>query len=222
VVSRVVKGVNARVRAAARRAVAPVWRRVEPPLVVRRWQRAGRPVPPPPAVKVREVRSYLRRYRPPVFVETGTFFGDTTAAVARDVRRAVTIELSPELARRARERFATRANVTVLEGDSGELLPDLLSTLEEPALFWLDGHYSAGVTARGPEETPVRTELEAILAHSIKQHVILIDDARDFTGGAYPSLSEIEEVVRRAGDAYELTVDDDIIRLTPRALPASR
>ena len=48
------------------------------------------------------------------------------------------------------------------------------------ALFWLDGHYSGGETAKGDADSPLREELEAIGRHPIKTHVIPIDDVRSF------------------------------------------
>jgi hypothetical protein len=52
--------------------------------------------------------------------------------------------------------------------------------LQEPALFWLDGHYSGVDTGKDELDTPVSAELEAILGSPVKGHVILIDDARCF------------------------------------------
>jgi hypothetical protein len=168
-------------------------------------------------VKRRTLRDYIRRYGIRTFVETGTFIGDTTAAMAQHVDQVITIELSPDLAERARKRFAQLPRVRVIEGDSGEVLPELLAELEEPALFWLDGHYSAGITARGELETPIRNELEAILGHPVTGHVILIDDARDFTGGVYPTIEEVTAATRSHPANYVVEVRDDIVRLTPSA-----
>jgi hypothetical protein len=179
------------------------------------WAKAGRPVPPPPQVKQGILKRYAKQFCLQAFIETGTFFGDTAAAMVGQVANIVTIEISSDLAERARERFAQQPEVRVLEGDSGKLLPTILEDLREPALFWLDGHYSGGITGRGDEDTPIRIELGAILDHPLKTHVVLIDDARDFTGGAYPTIDELSRLVRERGDMYKLEVRDDIIRLTP-------
>ena len=57
----------------------------------------------------------------------------------------------------------------------------MLSRLsEERALFWLDAHYSGGDTAKGQSNTPVMSELEAILAYSRRNDIILVDDLRYF------------------------------------------
>lgn len=192
-----------------------VVRRARMDLSVRYWERKGRPVPPPDEVKRRALRHYLRHYGLRTFVETGTFRGDTSAEMEPYVDRVITIELAPDLAARARERFAASTNVRVLEGDSGKVLPELLPDLDAPALFWLDGHYSGGITARGDEDTPVRAELAAILEHDLAGHVILIDDAREFRGGAYPTIEEVIDIVRAHRADYSVEVREDIIRVTP-------
>lgn len=95
------------------------------------------------------------------------------------------------------------------------MLPTLLSELREPALFWLDGRYSAGFRARGTKDIPISTELDLILNHSVAEHVVLIDDARYFDRtGDYPPLDELLRVVRRNGQ-YRSEVTTDMIRLTP-------
>ena len=180
----------------------------------RRWALQGRAAPPPPLIKQRTIMKYLSRYRLTAFVESGTFYGDTVDAIKSRVEVVVTIEISPALAAGARRRFKNDMRVRVLEGDSGELLPEVLNTLDRPALFWLDGHYSGGVTGRGDEDTPIRAELAAIFAQSTARgHVVLIDDARHFDGKAYPSLGEVAELARLADYSFE--VRDDITRLTP-------
>lgn len=104
----------------------------------------------------------------------------------------------------------------ILYDDSGKLMPTIVTGLSSPALFWLDGHYSGGVTARGDMETPVSAELQAILASPIAGHVILIDDVRCFDGSHdYPHLDEFMAVIRADG-RYYAEVSADILRLTPR------
>src|SRR6188472_793517 len=69
------------------------------------WQLQGRPIPPPPLVKQAIVKAYLRRFRPAVVIETGTFAGEMTAALRGHVSRIISIELDPGWHARARERF---------------------------------------------------------------------------------------------------------------------
>jgi hypothetical protein len=187
------------------------------------WIRAGRPVPPPHLVKQRVLRGYARTFRLPVFIETGTYRGDMVEAVKGDFERIYSIELGRELYTLAERRFAADPHITILQGDSGEVLRDLLKRIDRPALFWLDSHFSDADTARSSLITPIRRELEHILAHPLAhRHVILIDDARLFTGeDDYPTIESLKSTVRSAGfDSW--AVKDDIIRIWKSADPDAR
>ncbi len=182
------------------------------------WVAAGSPAPPPQEVKMATIAHYMRVYNLQCFVETGTFKGQTSAAVAETGAKVITIELSQELHERALRTFASSPNVTCLQGDSGELLESVLSDLQQPALLWLDGHYSGGVTARSDKFTPVIDELIAAYHHATLPHVILIDDARCFGEKIYkdyPAMVDLEHFSRVLFPTYSFSVLYDIIRLAP-------
>jgi hypothetical protein len=191
-------------------------RRVKDRRKYRRWLRGGRPVPPPHLVKQLAVKGHAARHGTRVFVETGTLHGDMVEAVRRDFGRVYSIELSEPLHRAAERRFRGAPNVRIVAGDSGRVLPQLLAEIREPCLFWLDGHYSGGDTAKGDVESPILAEIDAIFAHPVPGHVILIDDARCFVGTeGYPTLAELEKHVRERHPDYAFAVEDDIIRIAP-------
>lgn len=181
-----------------------------------RWIKSGCRCFAPHPIKMIVVNSYLKYYSMDIFVETGTYIGDTLGYIADSGVQCISIELSKELYGAACKRFRRYKNVRLIEGDSGKKLPEVLNTINKPALFWLDGHYSFGVTAKAETDTPVSIELNAILSHPIKKHVILIDDARCFDGTKnYPHLDNLLRVLRDDGN-YIAEVSMDIIRLTPR------
>ncbi len=181
------------------------------------WRAKGRSGPPPNRVKRRIIRLHAQRYGCATLVETGTYRGDTVAELSRRLDRVVSIELSHELYEAAARRFAGLSNVTLIEGDSAAVLPGVVRALRAPAVFWLDGHWSGGVTARGRVDSPVSEELAAILASHIP-HVVLIDDARHFDGtSGYPTLAEVEDAVSRGRVPRTTTLEDDVIRLCPVA-----
>jgi hypothetical protein len=154
--------------------------------------------------------------RYPTFVETGTFMGETSLYAASRFTTVHTIELSPSLAGRAADRFASVPNVTVHQGDSGEVLRHLLPTIDTPCLFWLDGHYSGGITARGETDTPIVAELEVIAEYAAHPTAILIDDARVFgTDDAYPTLEEVIAHLRRINPDFKIGVTSDILWAAP-------
>lgn len=170
------------------------------------------------------LRRIARAHGLRVFVETGTYRGDTLAAMAPRVDRAYSIEIEPRLAGDARARFARRGSVVVLEGDSAVLLRTVLSGVDEPALFWLDGHWSGGDTGAGELDSPVRAELDAILDHPVDRHVVLVDDARFFPGAndtrresgtGFPSYDELVGTVRARRPGWSIDVVDDVIRIVP-------
>ena len=158
-----------------------------------------------------------------IFVETGTFLGDTTDFFKEKFDSLYSIELSEELALRATKRFEENKNIQIIQGDSGIILSSLVPTLDKPALFWLDGHYSSEffhegeyfVTAKAEINTPVEKELDTILKSGF-MHVILIDDARLFVGEHdYPALKTITEKVRASKKNYKVYVEKDIIYVIP-------
>ena len=160
--------------------------------------------------------SHARRRRLRVFVETGTFFGDMLAALREDFDTLTTIELDFALAEKAKERFRNDPKIKVVQGNSGEELPEVMAHLDQPALFWLDGHFSGGVTAKADVDTPVVTELTNLFAAPPLQHSVLIDDARLF--GAvpdYPSVAAVAALVQQARPGWKTTVDMDIICIEP-------
>lgn len=180
------------------------------------WLGSGCNGPAPHPVKLMVIGSYLKRFSIVDFVETGTNLGDTLGYFAGKGIGCTSIELSKELYQAACAAFAARKNIRLVHGDSSHRLPELLEQLDKPVLFWLDGHYSSGLTASAETHTPVSAELKAILAHRIKQHVILIDDARYFDGtNDYPHLDDLLRVIREDG-SYSAEVSTDIIRVVPR------
>lgn len=196
----------------------PAVRPINDRRIVLQWRLTGRPIPPPPTVKHAIVKDYQGRFGPRVFVETGTFAGGMIDAVQHRFARIFSIELDPGWHARAVERFRACPHVTLLLGDSGVRLQEVLDALTEPALFWLDAHYSGPVTARGAIDSPIVREMESIRAHPVTGHVVLIDDMRDFIGrGGYPTVDELVAWIHTVDPGGVVEVRDDILRWHPRA-----
>lgn len=177
------------------------------------WRLRGSPAPPPHVVKQDILLRYQKQRRFSTFIETGTFTGEMIHAMRPHFARLISIEMAPAIFEATKRRFAGDARVELLLGDSGVLLPRVLSTLNHPALFWLDGHYMGGTTARADQDSPVRAELAALLHHPVRRHMVLIDDARLFTGtDGYPTIDELRTWVERERPGSRVDVDADIIR----------
>jgi hypothetical protein len=137
-------------------------------------------------------------------------------AMRKSFSRILSFELDQTLYEQARKRFAADDHIEIVQGDSGRLLADYLTNINERCLFWLDGHYSGGITARGELNTPIKRELEHIFEHPVAGHVILIDDARCFTGQSdYPTLDELQRVVNERTQGWQFSVEDDVVRIHP-------
>ena len=193
------------------------WERYQQRRHWRVWLASGRPAGAVPhVVKQQCILDYARSAGIRVLVETGTYLGSMVYAMRRRFDRIFSIELSADLFELARRRFRSDPHIRLFQGDSGSVLPEVLKQLDEPAVFWLDGHYSGGITARTMEDTPILQELQHIFAHRQKGHVILIDDAREFVGAnGYPTLEMLRDFVAQRGMGRTMEVRDDIIRITP-------
>ncbi|MBX3749523.1 MAG: hypothetical protein KF897_05505 [Opitutaceae bacterium] len=183
---------------------------------IRRWQAAGRPPPAPDLYKYEYIRACARRHGAAVFVETGTWKGDACFMLRRDFRELHTIELAPALHAAAREELAHLPHVHAYLGDSAVELPRVVDGLAGPVLFWLDGHYCAGPSARGDEDTPISAELACLLRRPPGRDVIMIDDLRCFDGRlGYPTIDALRQLVHTHRPAAHCVVADDIMCIHP-------
>jgi hypothetical protein len=182
------------------------------------WIRNGRRLPPSHVFKQSVVKETAESHGLRTLVETGTYLGDMIAAAKDLFNEIYSIELNPKFYEIARRRFSRQRHVRIALGDSGEVLGQVLSGIKAPCLFWLDGHYTRGEFAiRGDRETPIEKELRHIARHPLKlEHVILIDDARDYTGsGDYPSIETLKAWAESEGFT-DFAVENDIIRVSAR------
>lgn len=179
------------------------------------WQKNQGSGPMPNYGKQQVVIQYIKRFGLKTFIETGTYKGKMVYAVMPFVNNIYSIELDHLHCQRAQERFSGYANVHIIQGQSGEILPKIMTDIKEPCVFWLDAHYSGGSTAKGPLDSPIMQEMDCVLNHCFAgQHVILIDDARCFIGeDGYPNLAEFEQYVAGKNLGLCFQIANDIIRI---------
>ena len=182
---------------------------------MRAWIEAGRPVPVPHPVKVRNIIAVAQIFGLRTLVETGTQAGATLAATYDYFDRLYSIEIYEPSVIAARKRFADFPKITIVQGDSATELPKLITKIEEPILFWLDGHFSGKGTGMGQEETPIVSEIDHILRLRPRgRDAIIIDDARKFEGrDGYPPLEKFLENVSAAFGSTPRHADDAIFIL---------
>lgn len=179
-----------------------------------KWQKTDAAGPMPNYGKQQVVIDYIKRFRPEVFIETGTYKGKMVYAVMPYIDKIYSIELAQTHFENAQKQFAGYPDIKIIRGQSGEVLPKLLDTINQKCLFWLDAHYSSGSTARGELDSPIEQELDCIFRHGrIDEHIILIDDARCFLGrDGYPTLDKLKDFILRHRQDWICEIENDIIR----------
>ena len=159
--------------------------------------------------------SYAQRINAELCIETGSFLGDTTASLSLVCKRVVTVEVVRDLYENVKSRFDDQQHVTALHASSAEILninsphrPLLATSTTGSALWFLDGHYSGGLTGSTDDDdgaggkNPIYKELEFILetrfgvggeedqadkSFDLHGDVIIIDDARTYKGSRLTS-----------------------------------
>ncbi|MBD3261834.1 MAG: hypothetical protein GF334_09255 [Candidatus Altiarchaeales archaeon] len=184
--------------------------------IIDKWIKNGRRIPAPGEYKIQEILEYAQKYHISTFIETGTHIGSTLNGVRGHFQRAYSIELNAKLYEHNIKRFDKYNNIYIFHGESEKVLPNILSKINEPCLFWLDAHYSGGNTCRGATDSALHAELPIILEHQIKNHVILIDDTYHMVDqNGYISVETATNMVKQSLPEYNTKVDGYIFRATP-------
>jgi len=183
--------------------------------IIEQWEQNGKPSPVPHTFKQRVIIEHAQKYGCSILVETGTYMGDMVFAQLGNFKKLYSIELSDYLWKLAVNRFKKYSHVQILQGDSGLVLPTLVPTLGEPAVFWLDGHYCGGITAQADIFCPIYAELKAIFDSPIA-HIVMIDDARLFDGTFdYPTFEDLCVFIKKHRPSSSVIIRNDSIRILP-------
>mgnify|MGYP005824564177 CR=1 FL=1 len=126
----------------------------------------------------------------PIFVETGTFEGDTIFRMEPRFTELHTIEISENLYCSAKKKY-NGDKIHFHLGDSSVVLGELIGDLSSNTVFWLDGHWSGGITGRGKKDCPLYEELEAIATLFKHKAIIIVDDFRLFETNVSEDWSDI-------------------------------
>lgn len=159
-----------------------------------------------------------------VFVETGTFRGDTVELVRERFKTVHSVELSREHYEAARLRFADRAHIDLVCGDSAEALARWMPGLHKKSvLYFLDAHWcAADNTAGGASQCPLLDEIRAI-GRLNDESLIVIDDARLFLApppapheiSDWPDMNAVLVALQRASPSHRAMVLNDVILFFP-------
>jgi hypothetical protein len=175
-----------------------------------KWRRSNYSPPSTQHIKIRILKAHSLKNA--IWVESGTYLGDTTTKLAKIACKVISIEPQTELSVFASNRLKRRKNVEVINDTSESCIAKILEGVSGPACFWLDGHYSGDITFQGSEISPISTELAAISNYLCKYPVVVfIDDFRLFVNSAttgYPTQSSLVNWANK--NLLTWTVEHDI------------
>ena len=160
----------------------------------------------------------LLQFKNKVFVETGTWKGDTLNTVLSSglFETLISLELSVPFFKESTERFRDYKTVKLYNSNSKTELYTIIKDITTPITFWLDSHWS-GIPDVASDEVicPILEELEQIRTHSINTHTIMIDDVRLMNGNldrykGFPvTLTEIIKKLYEINSDYKIKYFDD-------------
>ena len=182
---------------------------------VYRWWRRDFAMPAPGFIKKNRLKNLA--IKDGIWIETGTFLGETTSFLSNHFTKVYSIEPDESLYKAAILTLGNKKNIELIHGLSECEMPKLLSKLTGKKInFWLDGHYSGGITHKGPFECPIMEELKSIGSkiQNIEALVIFIDDIRCFetnSRSGYPQLKNIIDWVEL--NKLEWHIEHDILIL---------
>jgi len=156
-----------------------------------------------------------------IFVETGTYAGNTTANATAIFDEIYSVELSERMYLAAQNRFRNNSKIHLYNGNSGETLQKLLPNISADAIFWLDAHYCGVGTARASSDSPIIEELKSIKNNNMHNAVILIDDLRGFYTENWPSLTTTMGLLLDINPNYHIITFGDTIIAHPHTIKLS-
>jgi len=175
------------------------------------WRNRGYAPPSPQHVKTRILSTHSLDNA--IWVETGTYLGDTTLELSKFAKQVISIEPQTELSKFAKNRLKRYKNVSVVNKSSETSIAEILGNISGPTCFWLDGHYSGDVTYKGVDISPILFELATISKYLDEKNpvVVFIDDFRLFVNSmisGYPSQWSLVEWAME--NKMKWTVEHDI------------
>jgi len=118
----------------------------------------------------------------PVFIESGTYSGDTIFRMESYFKNLFTIEIAEHYYNNTKSRYnGNKINFKL--GDSSIIFNTLLPSINNDSIFFLDGHWSAGDTGKGNKDCPLIEECQVINTLFKHNAILIIDDYRLFGKG---------------------------------------
>ena len=154
-----------------------------------------------------------------LWIETGTYYGDTTKLLSKISKKTISIEADKKLFETSKKKLKNLKNVELLNGKSEELLDKSISeNLDfKNICIYLDAHlcqdHLKNIKTFGSEDsaTPILKELEIIKKYygKFEKINVLIDDIRLFYGNFqnYPDKNILVDWCKENNFSWEIEHD---------------
>jgi len=154
------------------------------------------------------------KYNLEIFVETGTWHGDSAIWAAAHFSKVYTIELNLPFLEEFNSLLADFDNIEPIHGNSRiELIP-VISKIHRPVLFFLDAHWTGDAEQHDKiSACPVMDEINTINKLCKVNHVIIVDDARLMRGKWGDQDSIVEALCNN--EQRKVQIFDDIFLAEP-------
>ena len=149
-----------------------------------------------------------------IFIETGTAYGQTVVEIQPYFEKIFTVEISKQLWEWTNPKICDCENVEHVLGDSLVEIPKFLDSLteEDKVFFWLDAHWSQGLSSKNHLDCPLVEEC-VIIDNQYKADIglVVIDDIRMFETKGNEDWTEISnEAVRSSFKNFDIIVSKEI------------
>ena len=102
---------------------------------LREWSKKGRCATLEHLVNQRVVKGYAKKFSIGILIEIGTYSGDMIDATENTFGKIISIEVNRTLYKSAEKKFSRFSHISVIQGASKDVLPDILSNITRPCLF---------------------------------------------------------------------------------------
>ena len=158
-------------------------------------------------------------YSDSLWIETGTYYGETTKLLSKISKKTISIEADKELFETSKKKLKNLKNVELFNGKSEDLLDKSISeNLDfKNICIYLDAHlcqdHLKNIQTFGSEDTatPILKELEIIKKYygKFEKFNVLIDDIRLFYGNFqnYPDKNILVDWCKENNFSWEIEHD---------------
>ena len=174
---------------------------------------------PPSPDSIKQQVLINNNYDDSLWIETGTYYGETTKLLSKISKKTISIEADKELFETSKKKLKNLKNVELFNGKSEDLLDKSISeNLDfKNICIYLDAHlcqdHLKNIKTFGSEDTatPILQELEIIKKYygKFEKFNVLIDDIRLFHGNFqnYPDKNILVDWCKENNFSWEIEHD---------------